>query len=237
MPCGSISQGTNWGEYFLTNVILFPFHPRASAGSRAANSVSVSAVSSAERARSVASTDAHHSDGMLLRWRHLGIIQLPAPMSAAMAACEGQMSMTSLNDVICDMRGKLGQRVLKSKAKLSLDCGRLLGHNVRMAEQETESQFKQEFTRRVKAARAALGWKQWQMAEALGMPQDKYKQYEGRSLLPHHLIGRFCLLTRIDPDWLLTGRGQKPLQPLRVAPDESIEAVSKPKKTRAKRAA
>lgn len=237
MHCGFLSRYFETGVQSLTNVILFSHHARASAGSRAANSVSVSAVSNAARARSVANTDAHHSEGILLRWRHLGIIQTPAPMSAAMAACEGQMSMTSLNDVICDMPSKLGQPVLKSKAILSLDCGRSLGHNVRMAEQETESQFKQDFTRRVKAARAALGWKQWQMAEALGMPQDKYKQYEGRSLLPHHLIGRFCLLTRIDPDWLLTGRGQKPLQPLRIAPDESVEAVAKPKKTRAKRAA
>lgn len=61
---------------------------------------------------------------------------------------------------------------------------------------------------RVAAARAALGWKQWQMAEALDMPQDKYKQYEKRSLLPHHLIRRFCLISRIDMEWLLTGRGK-----------------------------
>lgn len=105
-----------------------------------------------------------------------------------------------------------------------------------MAESETEALFKQEFTRRVKAARAALGWKQWQMAEALDMPQDKYKQYEGRTLLPHHLIGRFCLVARINPEWLLTGRGQKPLQALKLAPAEP-EQIAKPKRRRASRAA
>lgn len=105
-----------------------------------------------------------------------------------------------------------------------------------MADSETETQFKQRFTKRIKEARIALGWKQWQMAEALGMPQDKYKQYEGRSLLPHHLIGRFCLVSHVDPEWLVTGHGQKPLQPLKLATSEPA-APAKPKRTRARRAA
>lgn len=105
-----------------------------------------------------------------------------------------------------------------------------------MVESETETQFKQAFTKRVKDARAALGWKQWQMAEALGMPQDKYKQYEGRSLLPHHLIGRFCLVTHVDPEWLVTGRGRKPLKTLAVVASEP-EPATKPKRSRARRVA
>lgn len=105
-----------------------------------------------------------------------------------------------------------------------------------MAESDIEAQFKQEFTGRVKAARAALGWKQWQMADALGMPQDKYKQYEGRSLLPHHLIGRFCLVTHIDPEWLMTGRGNKPLKSLAVVASEPVPKA-KPRRSRARRAA
>ena len=89
-----------------------------------------------------------------------------------------------------------------------------------MADAETESEYKQRFTGRIAAARVALGWKQWQMAEALGMPQDKYKQYEGRSLLPHHLIRRFCLIARVDMEWLLTGQGKMTLQPLpEIEPD------------------
>lgn len=122
------------------------------------------------------------------------------------------------NELISVMPPNVGQSVLKRKAILSLDADISLGHTVRMADSEMEAQFKQEFIKRVKAARAALGWKQWQMAEALDIPQDKYKQYEGRSLLPHHMIGRFCLVTHVDPEWLLTGRGQKPMQPLRAVP-------------------
>lgn len=120
---------------------------------------------------------------------------------------------------------------------MSLDAPRRFGHTVPMSDRESESLFKQEFTERIKSARIALGWKQWQMAEALDMPQDKYKQYEGRSLLPHHLIGRFCLITRIDPNWLMTGRGEKPLQPLKSVPTEPQPLVRKPKPKRRERAA
>lgn len=105
-----------------------------------------------------------------------------------------------------------------------------------MADSETETQFKQAFTSRVKVARLGLGWKQWQMAEALDLPQDRYKQYEGRTLMPHHLIGRFCLITHIDPGWLMTGRGEKPLKALQLAASEPTP-VAKPKTRRVKRAA
>ena len=104
-----------------------------------------------------------------------------------------------------------------------------------MADSEEEVQYKQEFIKRVKAAREATPLKQWQLAEALGMPQDKYKQYETRSLLPHYLMGRFCIITRVDPEWLITGRGEKPLKPLHLA--EGAEPTAKPKRKRAKRAA
>jgi hypothetical protein len=100
-----------------------------------------------------------------------------------------------------------------------------------MADSETETQYKAAFTARVKAARVARNFKQWQMAEALGMPQDKYKQYEGRSLLPHHLIGRFCIIAHIDPEWLLTGRGERGLRPLEaVANEKPVAQPARPAK-------
>lgn len=108
-----------------------------------------------------------------------------------------------------------------------------------MAESETEAQYKQAFMERVAAARSALGWKQWQMAEALDMPQDKYKQYEGRSLLPHHLIRRFCLIARVDMEWLLTGRGKMSPKALPAHTPDIQPAVpqSRQKKAKGKRAA
>ena len=104
-----------------------------------------------------------------------------------------------------------------------------------MADPGSEAQYKKAFFQRVKAARNAVNMKQWQLAEALGMPQDRYKQYEGRSLLPHHLIGRFCIITHVDPEWLVTGHGEKPLKPIHVAGGSSIGA--KPKRKSASRAA
>lgn len=106
-----------------------------------------------------------------------------------------------------------------------------------MTELDEEAQYKQEFVARIKLARTGLGWKQWQMAEALGMSQDKYKQYEGRSYLPHHLIGRFCLVTRVDPEWLVTGRGEKPIQPLKVVEQEEEAIRPKARKAKARKVA
>jgi hypothetical protein len=106
-----------------------------------------------------------------------------------------------------------------------------------MSDNETETEYKQRFMGRIKAARVARSMKQWEIAEALGMAQDKYKQYETRSLLPHHLIGRFCIICRIDAEWLVTGRGQKPMKPVDLTAAEPAPAAAKSKRTRAIRVA
>lgn len=219
-------------------VVWLKDHARATAGSRAAKVVRSSAVTPAPTARSVRSTSDQYSGGMLSRCHHFDIWVAVVPgNSAAIASREfPHSSMIERNEVKSVMTTLIGQMVLKYKALPSLDCGLSLGHTVPMAESDTEDQFKQEFTGRVKAARASLGWKQWQMADALGMPQDKYKQYEGRSLLPHHLIGRFCLVTHIDPEWLMTGRGKKPMKPLAAVAGEP-QPTAKPRRARATRAA
>lgn len=138
------------------------------------------------------------------------------------------------------MRSVLGQTVLKRKANLSLDGKKTLGHNVPMSESDAKDQYEQEFIARVKAARIATGKKQWQVAELMGIKQDQYKHYEvttgkGR-VIPHHLIGRFCLVCSIDPNWLITGKGPKPLQPPHIVEREP-ESVPKPKRTRRSKAA
>lgn len=67
---------------------------------------------------------------------------------------------------------------------------------------QARSIFRDTFLSRVAKARAAAGHTQAEMAVVLGMKQDKYKQYESRSLLPHHLVAQFCTATKIDPAWL-----------------------------------
>jgi hypothetical protein len=225
----------------MGSVIRFPGHVRTSArfaisGFRAAKEVSVSAEISASAARSVASTADHHSAGMLSRCHHFDTAHAPqpAPTSAAMASRDGQSSMIERNEVICsDMAGTIGQSVLKRKAILSLDSKMSLGHTVPMAESDEDAQYKQEFMERTRSARIASNRKQWQMAEALGIKQDQYKQYETRGMIPHRLIGRFCIITNVDPGWLLTGRGEKALKPLALATQEpSPKAKPRPVKRR-----
>jgi hypothetical protein len=208
-------------------------HARASSSSRAAKAANLSALKPAVEARSVASTADHHSAGILLRWPHLVTRGTVVPTSDAIAASEGQSFTTARNESMSVMTRNLGQSVLKRKAILSLDGRNPLGHTVRMVESEAEAIYKREFRARVKESRVAAALKQWEIADALGMTQDKYKQYETRSLLPHHLIGRFCVICHINPEWLITGHGQKAIQPLRaIAHEPEQEAKLKPARKR-----
>jgi hypothetical protein len=99
-----------------------------------------------------------------------------------------------------------------------------------------EDEFKRSFIERVRSARIATGKKQWQVAELLNVPQDHYKHWEKTRLMPHHLIGRFCIICSVDPEWLMTGRGQKPLKPPYVVETET-EQARKPKRAKRSRAA
>lgn len=216
----------------ITNDLEARPHARASA--RAANRVRTSDVTPASRARSVSSNPAQYWGGIKSLCHHLETCVAdiwPGSSVASASRDRPQSSMMLRNEANADIgRSKsivpisLGQSVLKSKADVSLDCEFARGQTVPMADQQTETQYKSAFIARVKAARIARNFKQWQIAEALGMPQDKYKQYESRSLLPHHLIGRFCIITHVDPEWLLTGRGEKGLRPIEVVEVEKTAA-------------
>lgn len=200
--------------------------------------MSLSDVTPDFRARSVDRIADHLSDGMLSRCHHLETAEDRTEISEARASFEGQSSITSLNDLISvAMPRRLGHLVLKRKDKVALDARKFLGHNVRMAESEAEKQFKQEFIERVAAARIATGKKQWQVAELLNVPQDHYKHWEKGRLMPHHLIGRFCLVTNVDPVWLMTGKGQKPLKPPHLVEAEEPKAPQKPKRAKRSKAA
>lgn len=110
-----------------------------------------------------------------------------------------------------------------------------------MAESDKESQYKQEFINRVREARIATGMKQWQVADGIGIAQDHYKHFEvlgkkGR-LMPHHLMAQFCIVCRVNLEWLVSGKGKKAWQPLKVTASEPEPPAVKPKRARAKRAA
>lgn len=103
-----------------------------------------------------------------------------------------------------------------------------------MPGKQTLSEFRAAFKRRTALAREARGYTQEQLAELLNTTQGSYQKYEGRSLLPHHLVERFCLLCGIDSNWLLTGKGRAPTQ---VAPVDADAATPLRRRGRPRKAA
>lgn len=75
------------------------------------------------------------------------------------------------------------------------------------------------FLARTKLAREAAGYSQGTLANALGLERGIYAKYETRSLLPHHLVGRFVELTGVNYNYLFKGTAVKH-QDLQ-GPDES----------------
>lgn len=66
--------------------------------------------------------------------------------------------------------------------------------------EQTES-----YRERVRESRIAAGFTQRMMADALGIPLDRYKKYENRSPMPSMTLARFAAIVRRDATWLLTG--------------------------------
>ncbi len=63
------------------------------------------------------------------------------------------------------------------------------------------NEYRDQFLARVKQARGDRS--QSEMAKLLGIKQDRYKQYETVSLMPHSLIPQFCKFCRVKVDWLI----------------------------------
>lgn len=221
----------------MENVIILKrgAHARSPAFSRAANSTKVDGVMPADLARSVKRIDDQTPDGILSLCHHLETVKERARTSAAIASREGHNSITSRKVRKSGMGAFIGPFVLNRKDKVALDAKNRLGHTVQMSD-DSEDQFKQQFIERVKAARVATGKKQWQVAELMNVTQDHYKHWERTRLMPHHLVGRFCIITNVDPNWLMTGRGTKPLKAMELVEAEP-ERPKKPRKAKRSKAA
>jgi len=79
------------------------------------------------------------------------------------------------------------------------------GQNVRMV-WENAAAFNTALCGRVRQLREAGGWTQEQMAEALGIPADRYRKYETRSPMPAYLIQRFASIVGRHIEFVLTGK-------------------------------
>lgn len=75
-----------------------------------------------------------------------------------------------------------------------------------MAVWTREQEFNEAYIARTKRLREDRGWTSEQMATALGVPAERYRKYEYRSLLPHYLIEQFATIVERDVSYILTGR-------------------------------
>ncbi len=71
-----------------------------------------------------------------------------------------------------------------------------------MGKATTPTKFRNDFCRRVRAARVLAGLNQPEAAAMLGVKEDTYSKYERRTAMPHYLIPRACQLFRVTPDEL-----------------------------------
>jgi len=92
-----------------------------------------------------------------------------------------------------------GQYVLDTSQKT-----RILSGMARAKPRPTvDSEFKLAFIERIKKRRAELGWTQAEMAQVLGLKQDRYKIYETRTVMPAEMLALYCDRTGTDPAKLL----------------------------------
>lgn len=75
----------------------------------------------------------------------------------------------------------------------------------RPPEKVTPASYRAAFFKRIRTAREFYTEEPGIMAEALGIPPGTYTRYETRTMMPHHLIPRFCQLTGVSTDWLFYG--------------------------------
>ncbi len=75
----------------------------------------------------------------------------------------------------------------------------------RPAEKTTPASYRAAFYKRIKTARELYSDDYREMARALGIAEGTYYRYETRTMLPHHLIPRFCQITGVSADWLFHG--------------------------------
>jgi hypothetical protein len=72
-------------------------------------------------------------------------------------------------------------------------------------ESSSPAAYRAAFFKRVRTAREFYSDSPQEMAKALGIPYGTYVRYETRTMLPHHLIPRFCQITGVSADWLFHG--------------------------------
>lgn len=76
-------------------------------------------------------------------------------------------------------------------------------------EHPREKAYRRAITARLQLLRNAAGMSQPQMAEALGVPLDRYRKYESRTPLPAYLLEPLSVVTGFSVNFIVTGRGDR----------------------------
>lgn len=100
----------------------------------------------------------------------------------------------------------IGQIVQSVKAPVSKDFPGWRWQDWPMPTWTREQEFNETYIARIKRLREERGWTSEQMATALGVPPDRYRKYEYRSLMPHYLVEQFAQIVDRDVSYVLTGR-------------------------------
>jgi DNA-binding XRE family transcriptional regulator len=173
---------------------------------RAAKETKTSAVRPPTRAVSVDRIAFQSCGGTESRCRHLEAVEGFTPISFARASTVGHRPITSRN-VVKRMTELIRRQVLEGKENFSSDQ---VDDSSQSSIMETEDTYAEAFTRRVYSAREHASLRQEDVADVLGIQQSTYSKYEFRTPLPHRYIRAFCMLCRVNVEWLVTGQGKGP---------------------------
>lgn len=72
-----------------------------------------------------------------------------------------------------------------------------------MAINLTDAEIRRRICAKTKWARENEGRSQQEMADMLGISRDRYSKYEWRTPIHSTMVAHFCLITKVDHDWLL----------------------------------
>lgn len=221
----------------MGEVVRFPRHARASAGSnagigRACMAARQSSVTpSIVRPAAIETSGSQYSGGMRPRCAHLLTAEAEMSCPAALKSSDTASRVGHRSKIargVSNMPPSLGPYVLNVKANVSCDESVAIWDTLVM-DRMSETEEKAAFISRVRAAREARFPTQKPMLTILGIDQGTYKQYETRTPLPHRFIPKFCAACGVSMEWLLTGEGPGPMA-VPLPPKRKREASLKPRK-------
>ena len=74
---------------------------------------------------------------------------------------------------------------------------------------DADSALAKAYIKRIRDLRIARGLTQAEMAVALGLPVERYKKYETRSVMPPYMVPRFAAIVGRTVEFVISGRNRR----------------------------